>query len=71
MFIQGVTGYRETDASDVLRILGLDSLIGLDAYVAFECMVDAFQDDDMRLYDEYMPFLDDVYAYALKHEMGA
>lgn len=71
MFIQGVTGYRETDASDVLRILGLDSLIGLDAYVAFEHMVDAFQDDDMRLYDEYAPYLDDVYAYALKHEMGA
>jgi hypothetical protein len=71
MFIQGITGHRETDASDVLRILGLDSLVGLDAYVAFERMLEQFRDEDVRSYDMYVVYLDDVYAYALKHEMGA
>ena len=70
MFIKSLSGSFETDPGDILRILGLDSLAGLDAYVAFEKMVESFQEDSVR-FSIYANYLDDVYEYALKHEMGA
>ena len=72
MFIKSLSGSFETDPGDILRILGLDSLAGLDAFVAFENMVDAFQEKgDIASHIAYSSRLGDVYAYALKHEMGA
>lgn len=71
MFISSPLGHRETDVTDILRILGLDGLIGLDAYAAFQAKVDQFlADGDIASYNIYSVFLDDVYAFALTHEMG-